>query len=253
MINENRLLDKLLTEVIHWSFLMTSVFELVSNAWSKWCGDHFILEPSLSPSKSSKSAGALNFMSFGTFHREAGGLCGLGEPTVSFTVCRTICGLRRQNINFPDAETWVNYKFYEFGNFPGVIGCISGTTKRRSIPDAEQYRNPQLQFSNIVSCLKGVTHDSWILTHHCVWKRRWSLLLLGDSGCAQSFCLHHTWITPEQRCYSHMHTRSLVEHVWRSRFQSALRFTPRSCCIVINATAALHNCLNSMDAQTLQY
>lgn len=119
-------------------------------------------------------------MSFGTFHREAGGLCGLGEPTVSFTVCRTICGLRRQNINFPDAETWVNYKFYEFGNFPGVIGCISGTTKRRSIPDAEQYRNPknwfsinvqgvctpQLQFSNILSCLKGVTHDSWILTHH---------------------------------------------------------------------------------------
>lgn len=206
-------------------------------------------------------------MSFGSFHREAGGLCGLGEPTVLFTVCRTICGLRRQYINFPDAETWVNYKFYEFGNFPGVIGCISGTTKRRSIPDAEQYRNPknwfsinvqgvctpQLQFSNIVSCLKGVTHDSWILSHHCVWKRRWSLLLLGDSGRAQSFCLHHTWITPEQRCYSHMHTRGLVEHVWRRRFQSALRFTPRSCCIVINATAALHNCLNSMDAQTLQY
>lgn len=73
-------------------------------------------------------------------------------------------------------------------------------------------------------------------------------LLLGDSGYAFLFTPHLHPITPEQKCYNqaHMHTRSLVEHmfgVWKSLCRNTLRFTPRSCCIVINATAVLHNYL----------
>ncbi len=74
----------------------------------------------------------LRFLACGAFHRETGNLCGVGEPTVCkviHRVCRAICELRPYYINFPDATTQANYKvlFYEYGNFPGVTGCIDGT------------------------------------------------------------------------------------------------------------------------------
>ncbi|KAI2646652.1 hypothetical protein H4Q32_031226 [Labeo rohita] len=65
----------------------------------------------------------LRFLACGTFHRET--------------------GIYVVSVN---QQTQANYKvlFYEYGNFPGVIGCIDGThipIKRPSTPDAEEYRN----------------------------------------------------------------------------------------------------------------
>lgn len=222
----------------------------------------------------------LRFLACGTFHRETGDLCGVSEPTVCkviHRVCRAICELKAHYINFPDARTQANYKvlFYEYGNFPGVIGCIDGThipIKRPSTPDAEEYRNrknwfsinvqgvctPQLEFSNIVARWKGATHDSRIFLNSSLYtqfeRRDHNGILLGDSGYAQKDFLFTPYLHPttaEQLRYNqaHMRTRGLVERmfgVWRSRFQclrKTLRFKPSRCCTVIIATAVLHNYL----------
>ena len=73
----------------------------------------------------------LRFLASGTFHRETGDLCGVSEATVCrvvHNVYSAICELRHLYIKFPDAAEQANYKvrFYEYGNFPGVIGCIDG-------------------------------------------------------------------------------------------------------------------------------
>ncbi|KAG9282036.1 putative nuclease HARBI1 [Astyanax mexicanus] len=222
----------------------------------------------------------LRFLACGTFHRETGDLFGVSEPTVCkviHRVCRAICELRGQYINFPDATIQVNYKvsFCEYGHFPGVIGCIDGThvpIKCPSTPDAEEYRNrknwfsinvqgvctPQLQFSNIVARWKGATHDSRIFLNSSLYAQfergEHNGILLGDSGYAQKNFLFTPYLHPttaEQWRYNqaHMLTRALVERmfgIWKSRFQclrKTLRFKPRRCCIVIIATAVLHNYL----------
>jgi hypothetical protein len=62
----------------------------------------------------------LRFLASGIFHRETGDLCGASEATV----CRIV-----KSLQFPDAAAGqANYKvkFYEYGHFPGVIGCIDG-------------------------------------------------------------------------------------------------------------------------------
>ncbi|ROL52987.1 Protein ANTAGONIST OF LIKE HETEROCHROMATIN PROTEIN 1 [Anabarilius grahami] len=176
----------------------------------------------------------LRFLACGTFHRETGDLCGVGESTVCkivHKVCSAICELKKDFIKFPKAAEQATYKvdFYEYGNFPGVIGCIDGChipIKCPSTADAEEFRNrknwfsinvqgvctPTMQFSNIVA--------------------RWK-------------------VRPEQQRYNqaHMLTRGLIERmfgVWKNRFQclrNTLRFEPRRCCIVIIATAVLHNFL----------
>ncbi|KAK2868835.1 hypothetical protein Q7C36_000706 [Tachysurus vachellii] len=209
----------------------------------------------------------LRFLACETFHRETGDLCGVSEPTVCkivHKVCNAICKLKDDYIKFPDAATQAIYKvqFYEYGNFPGVIGCIDGchiSIKRPSTPDAEEYRNrknwfsinvqgvctPIMQFSNIVARWKGATHDSRIFQNSSLYAHleggQHSGIILGDSGYAQNNFL----FTPSS-C-THIRTRGIVERmfgVWKSRFQClrrTLRFEPRRCCIVIIAAAVLHN------------
>ncbi|KAI2650812.1 hypothetical protein H4Q32_025635 [Labeo rohita] len=133
------------------------------------------------------------------------------------------------------SRTQANYKvlLYEYGNFPGVIGCIDGThipIKRPSTLDAEEYRNRKNWFSiNVqgVCTPHGYAQKDFLFTPY----------------------LHPT--TAEQLRYNqaHMRTRGLVERmfgVWKSRFQclrKTLRFKPSRCCTVITATAVLHNYL----------
>ncbi|XP_062422257.1 putative nuclease HARBI1 [Pungitius pungitius] len=222
----------------------------------------------------------LRFLACGIFHRETGDLCGISEPTVCrivHKVCSAICELRSLYIKFPDAAGQANYKvqFYEYGHFPGVIGCIDGChvpIKCPSTPDAEEYRNrkncfsinvqgvctPNLEFSNIVARWKGATHDSRIFLNSSLCAQfesgQHSGLLLGDSGYGQSnylFTPHLNPTTAEQQRYNraHIRTRGMIERmfgVWKTRFQclrNTLRFKPRRCCKVIIATAVLHNYL----------
>lgn len=222
----------------------------------------------------------LRFLACGTFHRETGDLCGVGESTVCkivHRVCSAICELKKDFIKFPNAAEQATYKvdFYEYGNFPGVIGCIDGChipIKCPSTADAEEFRNrknwfsinvqgvctPTMQFSNIVARWKGSTHDSRIFHNSSLYgqfeTRQHSGILLGDSGYAQTNFLFTPYlhpVRPEQQRYNqaHMLTRGLIERmfgVWKNRFQclrNTLRFEPRRCCIVIIATAVLHNFL----------
>ncbi|XP_051504374.1 putative nuclease HARBI1 [Myxocyprinus asiaticus] len=220
----------------------------------------------------------LRYLACGTFHRETGDLCRISEPTVCkivHKVCNALCELKDNYIKSPDAAAQAIYKveFYEYGKFPGVIGCIDGChvpIKCPSTTDAEEYRNhknwfsinvqgvctPTMQFSNIVACWKGATHDSRIFQNSSLYAQleggQHNGLILGDSGYAHTNFLFTPYlhaVTPEQQRYNqaHIRARGLVEHmfgVWKSRFQclrNALRFEPRRCCIVIIATAVLHN------------
>uniref|UniRef100_A0A3B3QYF1 DDE Tnp4 domain-containing protein n=1 Tax=Paramormyrops kingsleyae TaxID=1676925 RepID=A0A3B3QYF1_9TELE len=166
---------------------------------------------------------------------DTGDLCGVSEPTVCkfvHRVCKAICVLRRQYINFPDAATQVNYKgqFYEYGNFPVVIGiqvyALPNYSFRTLLPVGKCYRLKGLLNSSLYAQFERGDHNG---------------LLLGDNGYAQRLFLFTPYlhpITPEQRCYNqaHMRTRGLY-------LRKTLRFTPRRCCIVIFATAVLHNYL----------
>ncbi|XP_060740456.1 putative nuclease HARBI1 [Tachysurus vachellii] len=187
----------------------------------------------------------LRFLACGTFHRETGDLCGVSEPTVCkivHQVCNAICKLKDDYIKFPDAATQAIYKvqFYEYGNFPGVIGCIDGChtpIKRPSTPDAEEYRNhknwfsinvqsvctPTRQFSNIVAHWKGAIHDSRTFQNSSLYAHleggQHSGIILGDSGYAQNNFLFTPYlhaVTPEQQRYNqaHIRTRGIVEHMF---------------------------------------
>ncbi|KAK9976429.1 hypothetical protein ABG768_021634 [Culter alburnus] len=190
----------------------------------------------------------LRFLACGTFHRETGDLCGVGESTVCkivHKVCSAICELKKDFIKFPNAAEQATYKvdFYEYGNFPGVIGCIDGChipIKCPSTADAEEFRNrknwfsinvqgvctPTMQFSNIVARWKGSTHDSRIFHNSSLYgqfeTRQHFVILLGDSGYAQTNFLFTPYLHPR------------MFGVWKNRFQclrNTLRFEPRRCCI----------------------
>lgn len=64
----------------------------------------------------------LMYLACVTFHRETGDLCGISEATgciIVHKVCNAICELKDNYIKFKN-----KMKFYEYGKFPGVIGCI---------------------------------------------------------------------------------------------------------------------------------
>ncbi|KAM6979620.1 LOW QUALITY PROTEIN: uncharacterized protein FYW47_018776 [Aplochiton taeniatus] len=95
----------------------------------------------------------LRFLACGTFHRETGDFCGVSESTVCkiiHKVCNA-CELKKI-IKFPNTADPATYKveFYEYGNFPGVIGYIDGcyiSIKCPSTADAEEFRNCKNWFS----------------------------------------------------------------------------------------------------------
>uniref|UniRef100_A0A671KMS7 DDE Tnp4 domain-containing protein n=1 Tax=Sinocyclocheilus anshuiensis TaxID=1608454 RepID=A0A671KMS7_9TELE len=188
----------------------------------------------------------LRFLACGTFHQESVDLCGVSEPTVCeivHKVCNAIYELKDNYIKFPAAAAQVIYKveFYDYGKFPGVIGCIDGChvyIKCPSTTDAEEYRNhkiwfsiniqgvctPTMQFSKIVACWKGAT-QGFFKTPHCMlsWKEPNIMesysVTVGTSSGALVWCMEELF-----QC-----------------LKNTLRFETRRCCIVIIATAVLHN------------
>uniref|UniRef100_A0AAZ3SBJ8 DDE Tnp4 domain-containing protein n=1 Tax=Oncorhynchus tshawytscha TaxID=74940 RepID=A0AAZ3SBJ8_ONCTS len=152
------------------------------------------------------------------------------------------------HIKFPDSAGQAHYKeqFYEYGHFPGVIGCIDGChvpIKCPSTPDAEEYRNSKNWFSINV---QGNLEFSNIKGQHSG--------LLGDSGYGQCNFVFTPYINPttaEQQRYNraHIRMRGMVERmfgVWKNLIRClrhTLRFKPRRCCKVVIATAVLHNYL----------
>ena len=103
----------------------------------------------------------LNFLAYGTFHCETEHLCGVCEPTlcrIVHKVCNGIHELKDNYSKFPDATSQANYKIelYEYGNYPGVIGCIDVChipIKCPSAADAEEYRDCKNWFSiNVQHC-----------------------------------------------------------------------------------------------------
>uniref|UniRef100_A0A3B4Z5Z7 DDE Tnp4 domain-containing protein n=1 Tax=Stegastes partitus TaxID=144197 RepID=A0A3B4Z5Z7_9TELE len=217
----------------------------------------------------------LRFLACGTFHRETADFCGVSESTVCkivHKVCKAVCELRKDSIKFPDAVDQTTYKvqFYEYGNIPGVVGCIDGC--HIPVKYIELYRNlknrfsvnvpgvctPSMQLSNIVAHWSCSTRDSRIFQNSSLCAQfeagQHSGILLGDSGDAQTNFLFTSYfhpVRPEQQRYNqaHIHIRGLVKRmfgIWKNRFhclRNTLRFEPRRCCIVTVATAVLHNYL----------
>ena len=117
----------------------------------------------------------LRFLACGTFHRETGNLCGVSEQTVCkivHKVCKAICELKDDYIKFPDAAGQANYKveFFEYGKFPGVIGCIDGChilIKCPSTADSEEYRNHKNWFS-----INVCVHSHYAVLQHCCMLER---------------------------------------------------------------------------------
>uniref|UniRef100_A0AAZ3S171 DDE Tnp4 domain-containing protein n=1 Tax=Oncorhynchus tshawytscha TaxID=74940 RepID=A0AAZ3S171_ONCTS len=176
----------------------------------------------------------LRFLAFGIFHRETGDLCGASEATV----CRIVQGLQDEH-------------------FPGVIACIDGCHApiKCPTPDAEEYRNRKNWFSNVQGiCTPNL--EIFLNSSLCAQFQRGqhSGLQLGDSGYVQSNFLFTPYINPttvEQQRYNRAHscTRAMVKDMFgvrTNRFQcscNTLSFKPRRCCMVIIATAVLHNYL----------
>uniref|UniRef100_A0A3Q0RMK7 DDE Tnp4 domain-containing protein n=1 Tax=Amphilophus citrinellus TaxID=61819 RepID=A0A3Q0RMK7_AMPCI len=207
----------------------------------------------------------LRFLACGTSHRETADLCGVSESAVCkivHKVYKAICKLRKDYIKFPAAVDQTTYKlqFYEYGNFSGVIGYAELYRNRKNwfSINLQGVSTPTLQFSNIVARWSGSTHDSRIFQNSSLCAQseagEHSGVLLGDGGYAQTHFLFTPYlhpIRPEQQCYNraHIHTRGPVERmfgIWKNCFQclrNTLHFEPRRCCIVIVATAVLHNYL----------
>uniref|UniRef100_A0A673I6E9 DDE Tnp4 domain-containing protein n=1 Tax=Sinocyclocheilus rhinocerous TaxID=307959 RepID=A0A673I6E9_9TELE len=170
----------------------------------------------------------LRYLACGTFHQESGDLCGVSEPTVCeivHKVCNAICELKDNYIKFPDAAAQVIYKVesYDYGKFPGVIGCIDRChvyIKCPSTTDAEEYRNHKIWFSINI---QGVCTPTMQFSN-IVWVRTDQLLVHPY--------LHA--VTPDGALVWCM------EELFQC-LKNTLRFETRRCCIVIIATAVLHN------------
>uniref|UniRef100_A0A3B4Z979 DDE Tnp4 domain-containing protein n=1 Tax=Stegastes partitus TaxID=144197 RepID=A0A3B4Z979_9TELE len=171
-------------------------------------------------------------------------LCGVSESTdckIVHKVGKATCELRKDDINFPDAADQATYKVqsYKYGNFPGVIGCVDGSIQVKNVflINVQGVCTPTMQFSNIVAHWSASTRDSRIFQNSALCAQfeagQHSGILLGDSGYAQTNFLFIPYlhpVRPEQQRYNqaHIHTRGLVQCI---------------CCIVIVATAVLHNYL----------
>jgi nuclease HARBI1 len=150
---------------------------------------------------------ALRFFSSATFQTVNSDIFKVHQATVSRCIHKVVDALitiRGDYIKFPDDLTDVKQKFYQYGQFPGVIGCVDGThiplMRPRGDAEAEIYRNrkgffsinvqvvagPNYKIYDIVARWPGSTHDSRIfsnsLLHANLESNNLHGILLGDSG-----------------------------------------------------------------------
>uniref|UniRef100_A0A665WAX2 DDE Tnp4 domain-containing protein n=1 Tax=Echeneis naucrates TaxID=173247 RepID=A0A665WAX2_ECHNA len=186
-----------------------------------------------------------------------------GKATVCRAVRKVTLALKRllpMKVVFPGRKpTTYKIQFYEYGNFPGVTGCIDRCHVPVKCPSTEVAElcvfTPDMQFFNIVARWSSSTHDSKIFQNSSLCAQ---LKAREHSGYGQThflFTLHLHPVRPDQQRYNkaHIRSRGLVEcmfGIWKNRFQclrNTLCFEPRRCCIVIVATAVLYNYLRQHD------
>ncbi|XP_033995593.1 putative nuclease HARBI1 [Trematomus bernacchii] len=157
-------------------------------------------------------------------------------------------------------------------SLPGIVGCIDGTHVRIQAPSEHEYLyvnrkgyhsinvqivcNSDMGIVDLVARWPGSTHDARILRESALQREfeagRVNGLLLGDSG----YPLKRWLMTPviaertaQERRYNEKHTqtRNIVERcigVLKRRFHclhSEMRMHPERVCVIIAATAVLHN------------
>jgi nuclease HARBI1 len=117
---------------------------------------------------------------------------------------KAINSLRHDIIKFPDNLMSIKQQFYNYGKFPGIVGCIDGTHipiyRPSNNQESEVFRcrkgyfsinaqivaGPDYSIYDIVSRWPGSTHDSRIFMNSRVKQRFENSeidgILLGDSG-----------------------------------------------------------------------
>lgn len=219
---------------------------------------------------------ALRFYATGTFQRVIGDLFGVSvfaACRVIHKVSRAIAKQKRQFLSIPGNLADVKRKFYDVGNFPGVIGAIDCTHVRVICPNKEnamafvnrkQFYSINVQavcdsdafITNIVARWPGSTHDSRIFENsNIAEKLRDGVLdgiLLGDSGYACRAYLLTPILKPKNAGEvryntAHRRTRCVIERCFgllKRRFPClhlGLRTALPNILVIIVATAVLHN------------
>nr|XP_058960243.1 putative nuclease HARBI1 [Pocillopora verrucosa] len=219
---------------------------------------------------------ALRFYATGTFQRVIGDLFGVSvfaACRVIHKVSRAIAKQKRQFLSIPGNLADVKRKFYDVGNFPGVIGAIDCTHVRVICPNKEnamafvnrkQFYSINVQavcdsdafITNIVARWPGSTHNSRIFENsNIAEKLRDGVLfgiLLSDSGYACRAYLLTPILKPKNAGEvryntAHRRTRCVIERCFgllKRRFPClhlGLRTALPNILVIIVATAVLHN------------
>jgi hypothetical protein len=149
----------------------------------------------------------LRFLTCSTYQCVCADLFNVHRTTVSRCIHRVvnaIVTLRPRYIKFPDNLAQVKQRFYNYGQMPGVIGCINGThipfQRPPGNPEAEVFRcrkgfyslnvqvvcGPDHKIYDIVARWPGSTYDSRIFANSRLKTRleneELHRLLLGDAG-----------------------------------------------------------------------
>lgn len=219
---------------------------------------------------------ALRFYATGTFQRVIGDLFGVSvfaACRVIHKVSRAIAKQKRQFLSIPGNLADVKRKFYDVGNFLGVIGAIDCTHVRVICPNKEnamafvnrkQFYSINVQavcdsdafITNIVARWPGSTHNSRIFENsNIAEKLRDGVLfgiLLSDSGYACRAYLLTPILKPKNAGEvryntAHRRTRCVIERCFgllKRRFPClhlGLRTALPNILVIIVATAVLHN------------
>lgn len=225
---------------------------------------------------------ALRFYATGSFQMVNADVHNVSRTSVSKItkdVTQCLVGVCREFVVMPTdvAELrTIMHGFYEYANFPNVVGAVDGTHIRIKAPSTDEHLyvnrknyhsinvqgvcNSQMKFLNIVARWPGATHDAFIWSNsnlNDMFEARtidegW---LLGDSA----YPLRPWLLTPvlnpttrHQQRYNaaHMRARSVVERsfgVLKCRFRcvdtsgGTLLYTPLKCCQIFIACVVLHN------------
>ena len=93
----------------------------------------------------------LRFLTCATFQGVCADLFHIHRTSVSrciSNVVATLTTLKNEHLCFPADLNTTKQQFYQYGNFPGVVGCVDGT----HIPIYRPPRNPQAE---VFRCRKG--------------------------------------------------------------------------------------------------
>ena len=224
---------------------------------------------------------ALRYYASGCFYVDTGVAHGISKSSVSralHQVTDSLCEHVQQYISFSTEDESLRIrkeKFFEFSNFPNVIGLVDGTQVPIKGPIVDEHLyvcrkgyhsvnmqivcGPSLDILDIVSKWPGSAHDSFVWAN-CTLKEHLANtetngFILGDSGYALQSNLLPPVLNPNTRPQqryntSHRRNRCTVERcigVWKSRFRclhrsgGCMQFSPQFCCKIIIATGILHS------------